>query len=82
MPIPRPSWTCAGLVGEIFFLLWLPGVTAVIRRGDEILLVQRSLSTMSWTPVTGIVDLGGSRCCAVREAMEETGVETRRTGWR
>jgi len=55
--------------------LWLPGVTAVIRRGDELLLVQRS-DTLEWAPVTGIVDPGEEPAvCAAREAMEEAGVE-------
>jgi 8-oxo-dGTP pyrophosphatase MutT (NUDIX family) len=59
--------------------LWLPGVTAVIRRGTgadtEILLVRRS-DNGEWTPVTGIVDPGEDPgVTARREAMEETGVE-------
>jgi 8-oxo-dGTP pyrophosphatase MutT (NUDIX family) len=37
--------------------LWLPGVTAVVLRGSEVLLVRRADSG-AWTPVTGIVDLG------------------------
>ena len=37
--------------------LWLPAVTAVVRRGDEVLLVERS-DNGRWTPVTGIVDPG------------------------
>lgn len=61
--------------------LWLPGVTAVIRRegaaGTEILLVRRA-DNHAWTPVTGIVDPGedpGRAAC--REALEEAGVEIR-----
>jgi ADP-ribose pyrophosphatase YjhB (NUDIX family) len=58
-------------------LLWMPGVTAVVRRGDEVLLVKRS-DNGEWTPVTGIVDPGEEPAVtAVREAMEETGVEIR-----
>ncbi len=57
--------------------LWLPGVTAVIRRDEEILLVQRA-DNHRWTPVTGIIDPGEEPAvCAAREAMEETGVEVR-----
>ena len=57
--------------------LWLPGVTAVVRRADELLLVQRS-DTLAWTPVTGIVDPGEEPAVAARrEALEETGVEIR-----
>jgi 8-oxo-dGTP pyrophosphatase MutT (NUDIX family) len=58
-------------------LLWMPGVTAVIRRGDEVLLVRRS-DNGAWTAVTGIVDPGEEPAVtAAREAMEETGVEIR-----
>ena len=55
--------------------LWLPGVTAVITRGDDhILLVKRS-DNGAWTPVTGIVDPGEEPAiAAAREALEETGV--------
>jgi ADP-ribose pyrophosphatase YjhB (NUDIX family) len=54
--------------------LWLPGVTAVVRRADEVLLVQRS-DTGEWTPVTGIVDPGEEPGVAAgREVLEETGV--------
>ena len=57
--------------------LWLPGVTAVVRRGDDLLLVQRS-DDLSWTPVTGIVDPGEEPAVAARrEALEEAGVEIR-----
>ena len=57
--------------------LWLPGVTAVIRRGDEILLVKRA-DNGRWTPVTGIADPGEEPAVtAAREAMEETGVRIR-----
>ena len=55
--------------------LWLPEVTAVVRRRDDLLLVQRS-DDLSWTPVTGIVDPGEEPAAAARrEALEETGVE-------
>ncbi|MCW2868525.1 MAG: hypothetical protein JWR20_2713 [Marmoricola sp.] len=62
-------------------LLWLPGVTAVVRRGagaaTEVLLVRRS-DDGSWTPVTGIVDPGEEPAvAAAREALEETGVVIR-----
>jgi ADP-ribose pyrophosphatase YjhB (NUDIX family) len=57
--------------------LWLPGVTAVIRRDEEILLVRRA-DNGRWAPVTGIVDPGEEpAACAVREAHEETGVVIR-----
>ena len=54
--------------------LWLPGVTAVVRRDNEVLLVQRS-DTGAWSPVTGIVDPGEQPGVAARrEVLEETGV--------
>lgn len=57
--------------------LYMPGVTAVVRRGDEVLLVQRS-DNHAWTPVTGIVDPGEEPAVtARREALEEAGVEIR-----
>lgn len=60
--------------------LWLPGVTAVIRRtagsgATELLLVRRS-DTGEWTPVTGILEPGEEPAVgARREALEETGVQ-------
>jgi predicted RNase H-like nuclease/8-oxo-dGTP pyrophosphatase MutT (NUDIX family) len=57
--------------------LWLPGVTAVIRRAEEVLLVKRS-DNGRWTPVTGIVDPAEEPAvAAAREALEETGVRVR-----
>lgn len=57
--------------------LWLPAVTAVVRRGDQVLLVKRS-DNGHWTPVTGIVDPGEEPAvAAAREVTEETGVRVR-----
>lgn len=57
--------------------LWLPGVTAVVRRGDQVLLVRRA-DNGHWTPVTGIPDPGEEPAiAAAREALEETGVRVR-----
>jgi ADP-ribose pyrophosphatase YjhB (NUDIX family) len=54
--------------------LWMPGVTAVVRRDDDLLLVQRS-DTGEWAPVTGIVDPGEDPgVTARREVFEEAGV--------
>jgi len=60
--------------------LWLPGVTAVVRRDlgqigqPELLLVRRS-DNGEWSPVTGIIDPGEDPgVTARREALEETGV--------
>ncbi len=63
--------------------LWLPGVTAVVRRAGEILLVRRS-DDGEWTPITGIVDPGEQPAVtARREVLEETGVtvEVERLVW-
>ena len=73
MPIPPYVASLRSMVGT--HLLWLPGVTAVIRRGDEILLTHRA-DDGEWAPVTGIVDPGEEPAvAAAREAMEEAGVE-------
>lgn len=54
--------------------LWLIGATAVVLKGDQILLVQRA-DNGAWTPVTGIVDPGEHPAhTAAREVLEETGV--------
>ena len=57
--------------------LWLSGVTAVVVRGDEVLLVRRA-DNGAWTPVTGIIDPGEEPAvAAVREVEEEAGVQAR-----
>ncbi len=57
--------------------LWLPGVTAVVRRADQVLLVRRA-DNGHWTPITGIPDPGEEPAvAAAREAREETGVRIR-----
>jgi 8-oxo-dGTP pyrophosphatase MutT (NUDIX family) len=54
--------------------LWLSGVTAVVLRGSDVLLVKRADSG-AWTPVTGIIDPGEEPAfAAVREVEEEAGV--------
>ena len=54
--------------------LWLSGVTAVVVKEDQLLLVQRA-DTGAWTPVTGIIDPGEQPAdAAVREVAEEAGV--------
>jgi ADP-ribose pyrophosphatase YjhB (NUDIX family) len=55
--------------------LWLSGVTAVVVKDDQVLLVQRA-DNGAWTPVTGIVDPGEQPAdAAVREVAEEAGVQ-------
>jgi 8-oxo-dGTP pyrophosphatase MutT (NUDIX family) len=54
--------------------LWLSGVTAVVVRDCDVLLVRRS-DTGAWTPVTGIIDPGEEPAVAAeRETLEEAGV--------
>ncbi len=53
--------------------LWLSGVTAVVIRDNDVLLVRRS-DNGAWTPVTGIIDPGEEPAiAAVREVAEEAG---------
>lgn len=57
--------------------LWLTGVTAVVVRGDELLLVRRS-DNGAWTPVTGIIDPGEEPAiAAAREVLEEADIRAR-----
>lgn len=56
-------------------MLWLSGVTAVVLRGNEILLVRRA-DNGTWTPVTGIIDPGEDPAAtAVREVAEEANIQ-------
>ncbi|MGA8330319.1 MAG: NUDIX domain-containing protein, partial [Mycobacterium sp.] len=54
--------------------LWLIGMTAVVIRDGQVLLVQRS-DNHAWTPVTGVVEPGENPAdCAIREVLEEAGI--------
>ncbi len=54
--------------------LWLTGVTAVVLRDHQVLLVRRA-DDGEWTPVTGIVDPGEHpAAAAAREVLEEAAV--------
>ncbi|HEY0258496.1 MAG TPA: NUDIX domain-containing protein [Lacisediminihabitans sp.] len=54
--------------------LWLSGVTAVVLRGEDVLLVKRTDSG-EWTPVTGIIDPGEEPAVAAeREVLEEADI--------
>lgn len=58
-------------------LLWLPGVTAVVLDGEQVLL-QRRADTFQWSPIGGIVEPGEHPAVtAEREVLEETGVACR-----
>lgn len=76
MPIPEFIAEIRALIGH--HPLWLPGVTAVVRReheGREQVLLVRRADDGRWTPVTGIVDPGEQPAvAAVREVLEEAGV--------
>lgn len=73
MPIPEFIAALRAHVGGTE--LWLPGVTAVVRRGDEVLLVRRA-DNGEWAPIGGIPEPGEEPAVAARrEALEETGVE-------
>ncbi len=79
MPIPEFVVEMRRLIGKRE--MWLPAVTAVVRRGEpgseEILLVRRA-DNGAWTPVTGILDPREEPAVgAVREVLEETGVGVR-----
>ncbi len=75
MPIPDFVLRLRESIGHD--LLWLPAVTAVVLRDDEVLLVERA-DNGRWAPVTGIVDPGEHpEVAAAREALEETGVVCR-----
>lgn len=75
MPIPDFVLEIRRMIGH--HPMWLPGVTAVVLRGDEILLVKRA-DNGAWTPITGIPEPGEEPAfSAAREALEETGVVVR-----
>ena len=76
MPVPEFVLALRRHIGTA--PLWLPAVTAVIRRGagdsTQLLLVCRA-DNHQWAPVTGIIDPGEQPAAAARrETLEETGV--------
>jgi ADP-ribose pyrophosphatase YjhB (NUDIX family) len=75
MPIPEFVVEMRRLIGQRE--MWLPGVTAVVRRGDDVLLVRRA-DNGQWTPITGILEPREEAAVgAAREVLEETGVTAR-----
>ncbi len=81
MPIPEFIVELREHIGHA--PLWLPGITAVVIRGQQVLLIKRA-DNHAWTPVTGIVEPGENPAdCAVREVLEESGIDAvaRRLAW-
>jgi len=81
MPIPEFIVELRRHIGHA--PVWLPAVSAVVIRDQQVLLVQRS-DNQAWTPVTGIVEPGENPAdCAVREVFEEAGIHVvpRRLAW-
>jgi 8-oxo-dGTP pyrophosphatase MutT (NUDIX family) len=81
MPVPEFIVELRRHVGHA--PLWLIGITAVVIRDGQVLLVKRS-DNRAWTPVTGIVEPGEDPAgSAVREVLEEAGVHVtaRRLAW-
>ena len=75
MPIPEFVVELRRHVGTAE--LWIPAVTAVVRRREDVLLVRRA-DNDRWAPITGILDPGEEPAVgAAREALEETGVTIR-----
>jgi 8-oxo-dGTP pyrophosphatase MutT (NUDIX family) len=81
MPIPEFIVELRQHIGHA--PLWLPGITAVVIRDHQVLLIKRS-DNHAWTSVTGIVEPGENPAdCAVREVLEEAGIQSipRRLAW-
>lgn len=81
MPIPEFIVELRRHIGHA--PLWLTGVTAVVVRDQQVLLIKRA-DTQGWTPVTGIVEPGENPAdCAIREVLEEAGIHVfaRRLAW-
>ncbi|TDT30026.1 NUDIX domain-containing protein [Naumannella halotolerans] len=75
MPVPEFIRDLRRKIGHD--LLWLPGVTAVVLRDHQVLLVRRA-DNLAWTLVTGIVEPGENPAeVAVREVWEEARVRCR-----
>jgi 8-oxo-dGTP pyrophosphatase MutT (NUDIX family) len=75
--VPTPDFVLALREKMGHAPLWLSGVTAVVVRGEEILLVRRA-DTGEWTPVTGIIDPGEEPAAAAeREVLEEADIVAR-----
>ena len=79
MPTPEFVLSLREKIGHD--LLWLPAVTAVVLREDGRVLLARRSDNGNWGLVSGIVEPGEEPAVtAVRECLEETGVEGRDVG--
>ncbi|MFF2053365.1 NUDIX domain-containing protein [Leifsonia sp. NPDC058194] len=78
MPMSEYVQSIRSRIGNDFLLL--PGVTAVIRDGDRLLLARHAISER-WSLIGGGIEPGEEPADAlVREVREETGAEIRITG--
>lgn len=76
MPVPDFVLRLRSRVGTD--LLWLPGVSAVVVREDGRLLLGRRADNGLWAVPSGILEPGEQPAhAAVREVLEETGVDAR-----
>jgi ADP-ribose pyrophosphatase YjhB (NUDIX family) len=74
MPIPPFVAQLRARIGTD--LLWLPGVTAVVRDDDGRLLLGQRADSGQWALVSGILEPGEEPAEGIaREVLEETGVE-------
>ncbi|GAA4730997.1 NUDIX domain-containing protein [Isoptericola chiayiensis] len=73
MPIPDHVVSLRARIGTD--LLWLPGVSAVVRDGDHRLLLGRRADSGQWALPSGILDPGEEPAVGIaREILEETAV--------
>jgi 8-oxo-dGTP pyrophosphatase MutT (NUDIX family) len=72
--MPIPQFDLRAAIGHA--PLWLIGVTAVVIRDDEVLLIERADNGI-WAPVTGIVDPGEEPADAAIAAVLNVHGETR-----
>jgi 8-oxo-dGTP pyrophosphatase MutT (NUDIX family) len=72
MPTPPFIVELRERVGDL--PLWLSGVTAVVVRGDDVLMIRRA-DNGRWAPVAGIIEPGEHPAdTAEREVLEEAGL--------